>query len=118
MLSANLDHLEIIPFISAELKKLLQDAKEFLGEDREAGKYEIDGEKVFAMVVDAQIQPLEERRCDGIIKFAMLVVFGTKMSVISTQFQFIDVARFFSEATKVTTNHRCFSVIPMPCLSA
>lgn len=48
MLSANLDHLEIIPFISAELKKLLQDAKEFLGEDREAGKYEIDGEKVFA----------------------------------------------------------------------
>ena len=62
MLSANLDHLEIIPFISAELKQLLKDAKEFLSEDREAGRYDLEGDKVFAMVVDAQTQPIEERR--------------------------------------------------------
>ncbi|MTI17257.1 DUF386 domain-containing protein [Rhodobacteraceae bacterium RKSG542] len=62
MLSANLDHLETVPYIHPDLLQFILQAKDFLAMKPEAGRHELVGDKLFILVMETEVQPLEQRR--------------------------------------------------------
>ena len=62
MLSANLDRLEIIPFIQPQLKEVLIKARDLVDTNPEPGRYVIDDDKVFVLIMDAKTGKMENCR--------------------------------------------------------
>ncbi|WP_068087966.1 YhcH/YjgK/YiaL family protein [Polycladidibacter stylochi] len=62
MLSANLNNLGIVPYIAPKLAGYIEDAKKLLNGNPESGRHDIDGDKAFVLVVDAETEELAKRR--------------------------------------------------------
>lgn len=62
MLSANLDRLEIIPFIQPQLKEILGKVRDLVDANPAPGRYLIEDDKVFVLIVEAKTDSLENCR--------------------------------------------------------
>lgn len=61
MLSAHINNLDIVPFISPALKEYIERAKAFLATDPENGCHKLEGETFFINAVTADTVPASER---------------------------------------------------------
>ena len=61
MLSAHVNNLDIVPFVSPALKKYIEQAREFMATEPESGCHKLDGEAFFINAVSADTVPVSER---------------------------------------------------------
>ncbi|SDR48560.1 YhcH/YjgK/YiaL family protein [Pseudovibrio sp. Tun.PSC04-5.I4] len=61
MLSANLENLDIVPYIQPKLMDIIVRAKAFLAEGPDLGRYTLEGDDLFIQVVEGETEAAEKR---------------------------------------------------------
>ncbi|WP_367300048.1 YhcH/YjgK/YiaL family protein [Hafnia alvei] len=62
MITGNVNHLELLPYLSAQLKQAIQHVMANFNADSALGKFDVDGENQFVMIFNDSTSPAEERR--------------------------------------------------------
>jgi biofilm protein TabA len=62
MITGNLNHLELLPYLPSQLKQAIQYVMANFNADSALGKFDIDGENQFVMIFNDSTSPAEERR--------------------------------------------------------
>ncbi|NEY29495.1 DUF386 domain-containing protein [Escherichia coli] len=62
MITGNVNHLELLPYLPAQLKQAIQYVMANFNADSALGKFDIDGENQFVMIFNDSTSPAEERR--------------------------------------------------------
>lgn len=62
MITGNVNHLELLPYLPAQLKQAIQHVMANFNADSALGKFDIDGENQFVMIFNDSTSPAEERR--------------------------------------------------------
>ncbi|TBM08968.1 YhcH/YjgK/YiaL family protein [Hafnia paralvei] len=62
MITGNVNHLALLPYLPAKLKQVIQYVMENINVDSALGRFDIDGENQFVMVFNDSTSPAEERR--------------------------------------------------------
>lgn len=61
MITGNVNHLELLPYLPAQLKQAIQYVMANFNADSVLGKFDIDGENQFVMIFNDSTSPAEER---------------------------------------------------------
>ena len=62
MITGNVNHLELLPYLPAQLKQVIQHVMANFNADSALGKFDVDGENQFVMIFNDSTSPAEERR--------------------------------------------------------
>lgn len=62
MITGNVNHLELLPYLPAQLKQVIQYVMANFNADSALGKFDVDGENQFVMIFNDSTSPAEERR--------------------------------------------------------
>ncbi|KID02391.2 YhcH/YjgK/YiaL family protein [Hafnia alvei] len=62
MITGNVNHLELLPYLPAQLKQAIQYVIANFNADSALGKFDVDGENQFVMIFNDSTSPAEERR--------------------------------------------------------
>ena len=62
MITGNVNHLELLPYLPAQLKQAIQHVMANFNADSALGKFVVDGENQFVMIFNDSTSPAEERR--------------------------------------------------------
>lgn len=62
MITGNVNHLELLPYLPAQLKQAIQYVMANFNADSALGKFDVDGENQFVMIFNDSTSPAEERR--------------------------------------------------------
>ena len=62
MITGNVNHLELLPYLPAQLKQAIQHVMANFNADSALGKFDVDGENQFVMIFNDSTSPAEERR--------------------------------------------------------
>lgn len=62
MITGNINHLELLPYLPAQLKQAIQYVMANFNADSALGKFDIDGENQFVMIFNDSTSQAEERR--------------------------------------------------------
>ena len=62
MITGNVNHLELLPYLPAQLKQVIQHVIANFNADSALGKFDVDGENQFVMIFNDSTSPAEERR--------------------------------------------------------
>ncbi|AIU74375.1 toxin-antitoxin biofilm protein TabA [Hafnia alvei FB1] len=62
MITGNVNHLELLPYLPAQLKQVIQYVMASFNADSALGKFDVDGENQFVMIFNDSTSPAEERR--------------------------------------------------------
>ena len=61
MITGNVNHLELLPYLPAQLKQAIQYVMANFNADSALGKFDVDGENQFVMIFNDSTSPAEER---------------------------------------------------------
>lgn len=64
MITGNIHHLELVPYLPAKLKEAIEYIKKNITQDTPLGKHDIDGDKVFVLISNDSTNELEKRRAE------------------------------------------------------
>ena len=62
MITGNVNHLELLPYLPAQLKQVIQHVMANFNADSALGKFDVDGENQLVMIFNDSTSPAEERR--------------------------------------------------------
>ncbi|WP_413741894.1 YhcH/YjgK/YiaL family protein [Sodalis sp. RH15] len=69
MISGNIHHLELVPYLPATLRDAIDYVKKHITADTPLGKYEIKGDQVFVMISNDSTDVFEQRRAEYHAKY-------------------------------------------------
>lgn len=64
MITGNVHHLELVPYLPAKLREAIEYVKQNITMDTPLGKHDIDGNRVFVLISNDSTELLEKRRAE------------------------------------------------------
>src|SRR5476649_2995156 len=69
MITGNIHHLELVPYLPAKLRDAIEYVKQHITAETPLGKHEIEGNQVFVLVSNDSTEPREQRRAEYHAKY-------------------------------------------------
>ncbi|CPR14640.1 YhcH/YjgK/YiaL family protein [Brenneria goodwinii] len=69
MITGNIHHLELVPYLPAKLREAIEYVKQNITADTPLGKYDIDGDNAFVLISNDSTEALEKRRAEYHAKY-------------------------------------------------
>ncbi|MCG8709890.1 YhcH/YjgK/YiaL family protein [Brenneria sp. 4F2] len=69
MITGNIHHLELVPYLPAKLREAIEYVKRSITADTPLGKHDIDGDNAFVLISNDSTEALEERRAEYHAKY-------------------------------------------------
>lgn len=69
MLTGNIHHLELVPYLPAQLREAIEYVKQHITAETPLGKHDIDGNNVFVLISNDSTEPVAQRRAEYHAKY-------------------------------------------------
>ena len=69
MITGNIHHLELVPYLPAKLREAIEYVKANITVDTPLGKHDVDGNNVFVLVSNDSTEAFEQRRAEYHAKY-------------------------------------------------
>ncbi|NDL65086.1 YhcH/YjgK/YiaL family protein [Acerihabitans arboris] len=69
MITGNIHHLELVPYLPAKLREAIEYVKQHITAETPLGKHDIEGNQVFVLISNDSTEPVEKRRAEFHAKY-------------------------------------------------
>lgn len=69
MISGNIHHLELLPYLPAKLREAIEYVKRNISVDTPLGRHDIDGDRAFVLISNDSTEATEQRRAEYHAKY-------------------------------------------------
>ncbi|TCV92459.1 YhcH/YjgK/YiaL family protein [Biostraticola tofi] len=86
MITGNINHLELTPYLPAKLRDAIDYVKSHITAETPAGKHDIEGNSVFVLVSNDTTEPREDRRAEYHAKYLdiQIILEGQEVQLFSS----------------------------------